>query len=211
MFGFLVYPDLEELDLIGPWEIATLWHDRAGGPPCTTIGLTEDPIHCRRGLQIIPETTTDQVEDLEYLLVPGGRGSRIAAQDPRVVEFVRAHAPAARLVMSVCTGVRVLREAGLLEGRRVTTHRSAHAEVREWPEVTLVEERHVHDGPVWTGAGISAGIDLALALVAEESGEEAAAAVQRHAEYFPASRRYGAEAWKDAPAYAREDVGTGKP
>lgn len=205
MFGFLVYPDLEELDLVGPWEIATLWHRHAGGPPCTTIGLADEPVRCRKGLQITPHTTIDEVRDLQYLLVPGGNGSKVAAQDPRVVEFVRDRAPAARIVASVCTGVRVLRAAGVLDGRTATTHWSAFDEVRQWPEVTLVEERHVRDGPVWTAAGISAGIDLALALVAEIDGDDAAATVQRHAEYYPSAHRYGDAQWDGAPAYLREE------
>jgi transcriptional regulator GlxA family with amidase domain len=204
VFGFLIYPDLEELDLAGPWEMITLWNAHAAGPACRTIGPSDQPVRCRKGLQLLPDATVDDAPDLQYLLVPGGKGSKAAAQDPRVVDFVRDRAESVDLLVSVCTGVRVLRAAGLLDGRRITTHWAALDEARQWPEVDVVEERHVRDGTIWTAAGVSAGIDLALALIAAEGGEEAAVTVQRRAEYFPSARRYGDTAeWAEAPGYLR--------
>jgi transcriptional regulator GlxA family with amidase domain len=150
-------------------------------------------VRCRRGLRIVPDVPFDAAPALDYVLVPGGEGSKAAAQDPRVLGVLRRAAPTARAVASVCTGVRVLRAAGLLEGRRVTTHASARDEVRGWPEVTGVAARVVRDGRVWTSAGVSAGMDLALALIAAEAGPDAAAAVQRYAEYV-------SEAWPEADA-----------
>ncbi len=203
VFGFLVYPDLEELDLVGPWEIASLWHVHADGPACVTIGPTDVPVRCRHGLQLTPDVSVADAPPVDYLLVPGGEGAKAAAQDPRVVDFLRERAPSATIVASVCTGVRVLRAAGLVDGRQITTHWSALEEARQWPETTVVEERCVRDGPIWTAAGVSAGIDLALDLVAAEAGDPAAATVRRHAEYFPSSRRDDAEGWDDAPGYLR--------
>ena len=205
MFGFLVYPDLEELDLVGPWEIVSLWHAHAGGPPCITIGPSDVPVRCRHGLQIVPDVAAEEAPPVDYLLVPGGEGSKAAAQDPRMVDFLRERAPTVTCLASVCTGVRVLRAAGLVDGRQITTHWSALDEARQWPEVTVVEERHVRDGPIWTAAGISAGIDLALDLVAAEAGDPAAAVVRRRAEYFPSPRRADTETWDDAPGYLRRE------
>jgi len=109
-------------------------------------------------------------------------------------------------VLSVCTGSFVLHAAGLLAGRRVTTHWASLDRLRALGDVNVVEERFVRDGKIWSSAGVSAGIDLTLAFIADVAGEEAAAKVQFASEYYPSDKRYGTlhNTHASAPAYARD-------
>lgn len=191
-FGFLIFPGVEELDLIGPWEMATMWRAYANGPECLTVSETGGSTVCAKGLQIVAAATFESCPELDYLLVPGGFAALEEARNKRLVDFVAEQAKRCRHVMSVCTGVFILHAAGLLDGRRATTHWKCLNALREIPGVTVVEDRFVRDGNVWTSAGVSAGIDLALAFIAAEAGVEAASAVQHNAEYFPAGKVYGA-------------------
>jgi len=182
--GVLLFPDVEELDFAGPWELFGLWRTLADGPRCVTIGPDGEPVRARHGLRVCPDVSMKEAPSLSYLLVPGGRGAGPAARDPQTQQFVARRAETVDVLLSVCTGVRVLRAAGLLAGRSVTTHHTALDEVRDWDDVTAVDdERYVRDGAVWTAAGISAGLDMALAFIAVEAGADVAKRVQREAEY----------------------------
>lgn len=189
--GVLLFPGVEELDLAGPWELFGLWRTYGAGPRCRTIGTEAGPIRARHGLRMMPDVTMAKAPPLAHLLVPGGPAASTVAQRPAVQQFVAEQAAAADTVLSVCTGVRLLRAAGLLDGKRVTTHHSALDDVRGWTGVTAVNERYVQDGSLWTAAGISAGIDMALAFIAEQEGATMAQAVRREAEYRPGGRRRG--------------------
>lgn len=206
--GLLLFPDVEELDFAGPWELFCVWRDRFGGPACLTLAASDGPLRCRKGLRVLPDVTLDEAPPLDGLLVPGGHGTHAVARDPAQLGWIRARAAAADHVVSVCTGARVLHAAGLLDGRTVTTHASALDEARGWDGVAVSERRFVHDATgdrsVWTAAGVSAGLDVALALVAHVAGDDVAANVQRYVEYFPDRRRYGSSPWPDAPAYVRD-------
>jgi len=106
----------------------------------------------------------------------------------------------------VCTGALILQAAGLLAGRRATTHWQFLDRLRSAGDVTVVEDRFVRDGKLWTGAGVSAGIDVALALVADQAGEDVAGHVQLAMEYYPSARRYGqAHGRPEAPGYLKTD------
>lgn len=182
--GFLLAPGLEDLDLAGPWEMLNVWHEHGDGPPCITVAETDAPVRLRYGLRCLPDRTFEDAPPLSLLVVPGGDGSREAASSDAVRSFVRRQSEGADLVASVCTGVRILRAAGLLDGKQVTTHASAFDEVRAWPEVELVEgERVVRDGTVWTSAGVTAGIDLALAIISAASGPQTAEKVRQFTEW----------------------------
>lgn len=184
--GILLFPDGEELDFAGPWELFGLWRALGGGPRCVTIGRDGDPVRARHGLQVCPDVSMEDTPPLSYLLVPGGPGAEPAAQDPHTLQFVAQQAKTVDALLSVCTGVRVLHAAGLLAGRSVTTHHTALDDVRSWNGVTAVDdERYVRDGALWTAAGISAGLDMALAFIAAEAGPGVAKRVQREAEYRP--------------------------
>jgi transcriptional regulator GlxA family with amidase domain len=205
-FGFLLFADLEELDLVGAWEIVNVWRELSGEPEnCLTVAETAGVVRCRKGLQLVAETDFENCPPLDCLLVPGGQGRREASANQNVLDFVRQQAADAEAVLSVCTGAFVLEAAGLLEDKRATTHWGALDELRQKRTVEVVEERFVRSGKIWTAAGVSAGIDLALAFVAERAGDETAGEVQFYAEYYPSNHRYGS-AHKDnerAPAYLK--------
>jgi len=136
--------------------------------------------------------------------VPGGQGTRDQVDNPSLIGFISAQARNCRSVLSVCTGSFLLHRAGLLSGRRATTHWNSLDRLRALGDVTVVEERFVRDGNLWTAAGISAGIDLALAFIADDAGEEVAGKIQFGAEYYPSATRYGRfHEYPKAPAYLK--------
>lgn len=204
VFGFLMFPAFEELDLIGPWEMATMWGAYAGGPRCVTVAAQAGPLRCAKGLSVAADHGFDDCPPLDYLLVPGGFSAFDAMKDPATLDFVRRTARDARAVLSVCTGSFILAAAGLLEGRAATTHWKALAQLAQVPGVTVRQQRYVRDDPVWTSAGVSAGIDLLLAFIAAQDGDEVAGAVQFNAEYYPDGALHGsAHRGAQAPAYVK--------
>ena len=183
MVGFLLFPEMEELDFAGPWGIFSVWNEHFGGPPCVSIARSLEPVTCRYGLRVLPGATIGEAPELRALVVPGGDGSKAVAEDAEMLAFVREAHDAGRDVLSICTGARILAAAGVLNGKTVTTHHSARGEAQTWPGVTVSRERYVQDGAVWTSAGVTAGMDLALAYVAATTGEEIAEQVARFVEY----------------------------
>lgn len=204
-FGFLLFPGLEELDLVGPWEMISVWSKRGKGPAqCLMIGERADPVVCAKGMMIHPHVTFSECPPLDYLLVPGGEGTRAQVDNGAFVQFVAEQGTRCRAVLSVCTGSFILHRAGLLAGKKATTHWGSLERLRLLGDVDVVEERFVRDGSVWTAAGVSAGIDLALAFIASESGDDVAGEVQLNAEYYPAGTRYGDVHRLDTvPAYVK--------
>ncbi|MCP9929956.1 DJ-1/PfpI family protein [Cyanobium sp. AMD-g] len=194
-FGILLFPGVEELDAIGPWEMAALWARQSGGPEqCLMIGQGEGPITCAKGLVLLPQASFATAPPLDVLLVPGGLGTRTEVNNAALITFIRQQAACCRAVLSVCTGAFLLHAAGLLSGKRATTHWASLERLRALGDVEVVEERFTRDGAIWTAAGISSGIDLTLQFIAETAGEEVAAQVQLEAEYFPSTKIYGAAA-----------------
>ena len=204
-FGILVFPQVEELDAIGPWEMATMWHQVAGGPPCVIVAERAGPVTCAKGLSLNPHVTFDTCPPLDVLLVPGGQGTRTEVNNPRLVAFVAEQARHCQAMLSVCTGSFVLHAAGLLAGRRATTHWASLDRLRALGDVDVVEQRFVRDGNIWSSAGVSAGIDLTLAYIAHAAGDEAASKVQLAAEYYPSAQRYGTlhHSHPGAPGYLK--------
>jgi transcriptional regulator GlxA family with amidase domain len=204
-FGFLLFPDLEELDLVGPWEIFSIWRDQTGEPEnCLTVSEHGGVVNCKKGLRLVADTDFESCPPLDALLVPGGDGRKTAVKNEKLLRFVKEQAENAQAVLSVCSGAFILQAAGLLNGLRVTTHWSVAEQLRE-TGVETVEERYVRNdgGKIWTAAGVSAGIDMALAFVAAQAGEEVAGQVQLEAEYYPSQRIYGdASIEKQIPKYA---------
>jgi transcriptional regulator GlxA family with amidase domain len=205
-FGFLLFPDVEELDFIGPWEMIGLWSKFFGGPEhYFLVSQTGEMVQCAKGLKVVTEYSFENCPPLDYLLIPGGQGTRREVENQALLAFVQTQAVECRQVLSVCTGTFILEAAGLLQGKNVTTHWASLNRLRQRPGIQVVEHRFVRDGNLWTAAGISAGIDLALALIADQAGEAVAGKVQLAAEYYPSFRRYGqAHLTPDAPAYLKE-------
>ena len=207
-FGILIFDGVEELDFIGPWEMLTMWRKAAGGPEgCFVISQSGKPVRCAKGLSVNPHHSFLDCPPLDYLLVPGGQGTRDEVGNRVLLEFVATRAASCKAVLSVCTGAFILHAAGLLSGRKATTHWGSLGRLRELGDVELVEERFVQDGKVWSSAGVSAGIDLMLAFIAQVAGEDAAGKVQFGAEYYPSPRRYGDyENHAHAPAYLKAEI-----
>ncbi len=201
--GVLVFPQVEELDFAGPWEMAGIWHRLAGGPACVLVGERKAPIRCANGLSVNPDVSFADCPPLDYLVIPGGEGTRSEVRNAATVQFIASRVPACRAVLTVCTGAFLLHAAGLLAGRRATTHWGSLERLRALGDVEVVEERYVRDGEIWSSAGVSAGIDAMLALIAAVAGDEAAAKVQFASEYYPSGIRYGRLAMTDprAPRY----------
>ena len=131
-FGFLAFPGLEELDLVGPWEMISVWSRFLGGPePCLLVAGTKDPVVCAKGMSLNPHASFDECPRLDYLLVPGGQGTRQQVDNARLIRFVTEQAAGCQAVLSVCTGAFILHRAGLLAGRRATTHWNSLARLRE--------------------------------------------------------------------------------
>jgi len=206
--GILIFPDAEELDFIGPWEMAGMWNMVSGVPERRLIvGESGDPITCAKGLSVVPHVSFDQCPQLDVLLVPGGQGTRKEVENSALINFISEQAKKCESVLSVCTGTFLLHRAGLLSGKRATTHWNSLDRLRSLGDVNVVEERVVHDGNIWTSAGVSAGIDLMLAFIAKTADEETAGKVQFASEYYPSAIRYGAAHHSPvAPGYLKKTV-----
>ena len=179
--GLLVFPRVQQLDLTGPYEVfASL-----PGAEVHLVWKTTDPITSATGLVLTPTTSFADCPPLDVLCVPGGAGVNALVRDPAVLDFIRERAAGARYVTSVCTGALVLGAAGLLRGKRATTHWTSHDLLARFGAIPT-RGRVVRDGALVTGGGVTAGIDFALTLAAELVGREAAEAVQLTLEYAPA-------------------------
>jgi transcriptional regulator GlxA family with amidase domain len=193
--GMLMFPDMEELDLVGPWEVFTMAVIDLPGSKVVGIAERAEPVRCAKGLRLLPDHTFEGAPELDVVLVPGGQGTRREVDNPKLLDWLRCVAPSCRFVTSVCTGALLLHGAGLTKGRRVTTHWGFVQQLRERaPDTTVLERvRYVHDGPLVTAAGVSAGIDMSLWLVGQLWDVERARRTQRMLEYDPAPP-YAAEA-----------------
>jgi transcriptional regulator GlxA family with amidase domain len=191
IFGFLVFPGLEELDLVGPWEIFSFWSKFFQGPErCLMVAQNTEPIVCAKGMSINPLLSFAECPRLDYLLVPGGEGTKEQINNDILIKFVVDQAAGCKAILSVCTGSLILHRAGLLSGKKATTHWAALDRLRALGNVEVVEERVIQDGRIWTSAGVSAGIDLALAFIATVVGEEIAGKIQFGTEYYPLTKSY---------------------
>jgi len=206
-FGIVVFNQAEELDFAGPWEMLTMWSKVADGPEtCLIVAENTDPVICAKGLSVNPHVSFEDCPPLDYLLVPGGQGTRREVDNPALLSFVAAQAKHCKSIMSVCTGAFVLHAAGLLSGKRATTHWGSLDRLRALGDVEVIEDRVVRDGDVWCSAGVSAGTDMMLAFIASVSGDAAAGEVQLQSEYYPSTIIYGGiDSHVGAPAYARDD------
>jgi transcriptional regulator GlxA family with amidase domain len=156
-------------------------------------------------MSINPHVAFSDCPPLDFLLVPGGQGTREQVNNEALIRFVAEQAKGCQAVLSVCTGSFILHRAGLLAGRRATTHWSSLSRLAELGGVEVVQERIVRDGNIWTAAGVSAGIDLALAFIESVAGETIAGKVQFGAEYYPSRRLYGVlHQSAQAPAYLQK-------
>ena len=187
----LLFDGVEELDAIGPFEVLAGWTRMFPdeGWRTTTVGLDgPEPIRCGHGLVVTPETSFDAAGRIDLLVYPGGRGARERVDNEAHLDWVRKQVSEIETMTSVCTGALVLAAAGLLHDRPATTHWGALDRLAEIDPTIDVrrEDRDVDDGDIVTAAGISAGIDMALHLVARLGGEDQARRVRKFLQYDPA-------------------------
>ena len=178
--AFLLYDEFTLLDLAGPIEVFRHWP----GAESHYVALSHAPVRSDSSVTITPSATTESLLDPDVIVVPGtDRPDGFRADDP-LAHWLRETAPFARWVTSVCTGAFLLAHAGLLQGKRATTHWAHRAELARLG-VDVVSERVVFDGDVATAAGVSAGIDMALTLLGREAGDAVAQMTQLGIEYDP--------------------------
>jgi transcriptional regulator GlxA family with amidase domain len=176
MIGVFVYPDFQLLDAAGPISVFEIASRLAGvDQAIRTIAVTPGPVRSSSGIELLARGIKPGAA-ITTLIVVGGAGVNAAANCPRTLSFVRGLAKRGARVASVCSGAFVLAEAGLLDGRRATTHwQRTQQFLSQYPKVKLESDHiYVRDGDIWSSAGISAGIDLALAMVMEDFGDDIA-------------------------------------
>jgi transcriptional regulator GlxA family with amidase domain len=184
--GIAVFPDAEELDWAGPWEVFAYWADRwPDEVEVFTVAEELEPIRCARGLRILPDRTWSMAPVLDVLIYPGGRGARTEMRNTEILERLRSLLDGGVLLASVCTGSLVLAASGVLDGLAATTHHDALADLGSLGTGINVrpQDRVVDAGSVITAAGVSAGIDMALYLVARLHSRRRADAIRRAIEY----------------------------
>jgi len=190
--GIVLFEDVEVLDFCGPFEVfsaARLNEEKRREEPSPfEVLLVADknlPVVTTGGMKVIPDHTFENCPKLDILVVPGGWGTRGELNNPAMLDWLRSRASEVETLTSVCTGSMLLGFAGLLDGLHATTHWRSLDWMREsFPSVTVEYDKHfVEDGSVFTSAGISAGIDMALRVVARYCGETIARTTARHMEY----------------------------
>jgi transcriptional regulator GlxA family with amidase domain len=176
MIGVLIFPDFQLLDAAGPISAFEIAARQAGAAAAIrTLAVTPGPVRSSSGVEMLARGLKPSGA-ITTLIVAGGEGSRTAAACPKTLAFVRAMAKRGIRIASVCSGAFILAEAGLLDGRRATTHwQRTRQLMAAYPKVKLeADQIYTRDGNIWTSAGITAGIDLSLAMIAEDFGDEVA-------------------------------------
>ncbi len=197
--GIVIFPDVEVLDFCGPFEVFSVTRldeerRRQEPSPFEVLLIAENagPVIATGGLKVLPDVALETCPPLDILVVPGGWGTRAEIKNKRLLDWIAERGREVETLTSVCTGSMLLGQAGLLEGRRATTHWRSLGWMREsFPTVIVEDKLHVveHDH-ILTSAGISAGIDMALRVVIRYFGEAVGRATARHMEYpFPDDNR----------------------
>jgi transcriptional regulator GlxA family with amidase domain len=183
-----VFDGAEELDFAGPWEVLAawrfLWPDDV---EVVMVGESTAPVTCAKGMRVVPQTSWDELGEVDVLVYPGGRGTRPLLGNEKTRARLRRLKERGTLMTSVCTGALVYADAGLLDGQPATTYWSAFDELMPLGRdiVARPDDRFVDNGDVITAAGVSAGIDMALHLVGRLGSPEKARKVRRYIQYDP--------------------------
>jgi transcriptional regulator GlxA family with amidase domain len=187
--GILLFDDVEELDAVGPYEVLAFWTQSfpRDGWAVTTLSPDGAAVRAAKGMHLGAQCAIADAPALDVLLHPGGAGTRPLLRDPAHLDWIRAQRETVPLMTSVCTGSLVYAAAGLLSGRPATTYWACFDELLALDPTVQPrpEERWVDDGDVVTSAGVSAGIDMSLHLVARLAGDERARQVRQGIQYDP--------------------------
>lgn len=185
--AFVLFEGAEELDFAGPWEVFTMVNAVApGSVECYITSERGGTITCAKGMRVLADYAFDDAPKADIVLIPGGFATRTEENNPVMLNFLRKMDAGSELTTSVCSGALILQKAGLLDGKKATTHWIAIDDLKSRPGVeVLTQTRFVDDGKVITSAGVSAGIDMALHAVGRLWGPKVAAATQHAMEYYP--------------------------
>jgi transcriptional regulator GlxA family with amidase domain len=186
--GILLFDDVEELDAVGPWEVFGAWaHAHPDEAEVVAFAAAPGPVRAAKGLRFQADRGLDDVGRLDVLVHPGGMGTRTLLKDDAHLAWVRGQRERVPLLTSVCTGSLVYAAAGLLNGRPATTHWGSLDLLGELdPSIEVrADDRFVDDGDVVTSAGVSAGIDMALHVLARLAGVDRAREIRHYIQYDP--------------------------
>lgn len=188
--GIFVFEEVEVLDFAGPFEVFSVAAQLSDYQllQVSTFGTSQTPIRTKNGLQVIPNTGLDSLESLDFLVIPGGDGTKKIIQNPGVLASLQSKINSSQWTMSVCSGSRILGKTGFLDHKAYCTHHEVFESMEEivptgmpQPQLRFVQS----DRKIWTAAGISAGIDLALHLTELTFGKELATSTANYMEYYP--------------------------
>lgn len=181
--GILIFPQVEELDFIGPFEVLNYVNKvRPNSTKVRLVAKTLEPITAFNGLKIIPDITIEECPVLDIIIAPGGKGRMVAMKDALIQKFIFKQAKTATYITSVCTGAFLLAEAGLLRGKKATTYHTAFDELKVYG-IDVVSSKVVKDGNFITAGGVSSGIELGFYLLKELFGTKISQEVANKIEY----------------------------
>ena len=188
--GILIYDDVEVLDFAGPFEVFSVANQLADYKVLEvhTFAASKEVIRAKNGLQVLPDKSLDQLNYLDYLVLPGGDGSKKVIQNPSLMASLQYLVSQTEWTMSVCSGSRILGKSGFLDQKPYCTHHEVFDSMASLVPSGIPKPEHRYiqsDARIWTAAGISAGIDLALHLVELTFGKELAQATATYMEYTP--------------------------
>lgn len=188
--GILIFDDVEVLDFAGPFEVFSVANQLADYKilEVHTFAASKEVIRAKNGLQVLPDKSLEQLKSLDYLVLPGGDGSKKVIQNPSLIASLQYLASQSEWTMSVCSGSRILGKAGFLDQKPYCTHHEVYDSMASLVPSGIPKPEHrfiQSDTRIWTAAGISAGIDLALYLIELTFGKELAHATATYMEYTP--------------------------
>ena len=193
--GGLIFEKMDQADITGPFEVLS----RLPNSSFHLIAKKKEPIRDIMGLLLTPSLTLTQSPQVDVLVVPGGTGVNVMLEDEEVLEFVRRKAASSKIVLSACTGALICGAAGLLQGKRATTHWASH-DLLSFFGAMPVDARVVQDGSMISAAGVTSGIDAALRVAAILRGDDVAQSIQLYMQYAP-EPPYNSGSPQSAPAH----------
>lgn len=186
-YGIYLYQGVASLDFVGPYEAFDLSRYLLNSGKVVTIAERMDPIVCANGMKVLPQYTFETAPKLDVVLVPGANELEAALSSPRAIDWIASVAEDAKFMTAVCTGSLILQKAGLLKGKKATTHWMLVDELKKAADTTVLADlRYVRDGNIVTSQGVSAGIDMSLWLLGQLHEPDHARQVRKLLQYDPA-------------------------
>ena len=205
---FVIFDKVEELDLVGSWELIGLLAEMKFCQPPKLISLNSMTPSGEHGMRFSADIHFSEGVFPDVLIVPGGSGARLAMKDANVIQYLQQANVACHSILSICTGMYLIQKAGLFTNKKATTHWAFLDELKKDKTIDVVEERYIKDGNIWSSAGVSAGMDMTLAFIADYFNESVASEIQLNAEYYPSAKVYGnAAANAKVSKYIKRELG----